>query len=113
MLSIYEQTKQGQGTRSHILSILKQTDGLTRNELVECSHLTYEQVRRQTRNLHISGLIESRLVEGQRRYFIKKVRGNNLDAFLLAVLLVAWIPILDVPIQDDDIRHSRHTLTSS
>ena len=55
MLSIYEQTKQGKGTRSRILSILNQADGLTRNELVQRSDLTYEQVRRQTQNLNILG----------------------------------------------------------
>jgi DNA-binding transcriptional ArsR family regulator len=83
MLSIYEQTNQGKRTRSRILKILNETDGLTRNELVERSHLTYEQVRRQTQNLHIAGAIESRMIDQERRYFIKRVNVNGSTAIFL------------------------------
>jgi predicted ArsR family transcriptional regulator len=113
MLSIYEQTKQGKGTRSHILTILIQADGLTRNELFERSHLTYEQVRRQTRNLHISGAIESRLIDQERRYFVKKAKVSNSAALLLSALLVAWMPVLGASISDDDVRNLRHNQTIS
>lgn len=110
MLSIYEQTKQGKGTRSRILTILIQADGLTRNELVERSHLTYEQVRRQTRNLHVSGAIESRLVDRERRYFVKRVKLNGSTAVLLSALLIAWMPVLNTSV---GVRNNRQNLTSS
>lgn len=113
MLSAYQTTNQGQSTRSIILSTLKQADGLTRSELVERSGLTYEQVRRQTQNLNISGAIESRLVDGQRRYFIRKVKVNPSTALLLSALLVAWMPVLDASIADDDVRNYCYDSTSS
>jgi DNA-binding transcriptional ArsR family regulator len=113
MLSIYEQTNQGRGTRSRILKILTETDGLTRNELVERSSLTYEQVRRQTRNLNISGAIESRLVDRERRYFIRATKVNPPTAVFLSALLVVWMPVLIVPVGDDDVRNNRQNLTSS
>lgn len=103
MLSIYEQTKQGRGTRSRILAILNETDGLTRNELVKRSRLTYEQVRRQTRNLHIAGVIESRLVEGERRYYLKKSSNTSV---LVGFLLLAWLPILHPTIEIEPIKIS-------
>ncbi|MBD1855232.1 MULTISPECIES: hypothetical protein [Leptolyngbya] len=103
MLSIYEQTKQGRGTRSRILAILNETDGLTRNELVKRSRLTYEQVRRQTRNLHIAGVIESRLVEGERRYYLKKPSASPV---LVGFLLLAWLPILYSTIEVEPIKIS-------
>ncbi len=53
MFSIYETTDQGQRTRSQLLKVLQEQDGLTRNEIVQASNgtLTYEQVRRQTEKL--------------------------------------------------------------
>jgi hypothetical protein len=53
MFSIYKTTNQGPKTRSQLLAVLEQQDGLTRNEIVEASQgaLSYEQVRRQTENL--------------------------------------------------------------
>ena len=113
MLSIYEQTKQGKGTRSRILSILNQADGLTRNELVQRSDLTYEQVRRQTQNLNILGEIESRLIDGHRRYFIRKVTVSFSTALLLSALLVASVPILVASINTDDVRNSQRNSIGS
>ncbi|MBN8561090.1 MAG: hypothetical protein J0L70_11235 [Leptolyngbya sp. UWPOB_LEPTO1] len=103
MLSIYEQTKQGRGTRSRILAILNETDGLTRNELVKRSRLTYEQVRRQTRNLHIAGVIESRSVEGERRYYLKK---SSASPVLVGLLLLMWLPVLHSTIEIEPIKIS-------
>lgn len=113
MLSIYEQSNQGKGTRSRILAVLTETDGLTRNELVERSGLTYEQVRRQTHNLSISGMIESRLVDRERRYFIRRVKVNGSTAIFLSALLIVWLPVLVAPVGEDDIRNNRQNLTSS
>lgn len=113
MLSIYEQSNQGKKTRSCILAVLTETDGLTRNELVERSGLTYEQVRRQTRNLSISGAIESRLVDRERRYFIKSAKVNSSTAIFLSALLIVWMPVLIAPVGEDDVRNNRQNLTSS
>ncbi|MBD2078470.1 hypothetical protein [Leptolyngbya sp. FACHB-17] len=113
MLSIHEQTKQGKKTRSRILAVLTETDGLTRNELVERSGLTYEQVRRQTRNLHVSGEIESRLVDREQRYFIKSAKMNPSTAIFLSALLIVWMPVLIAPVGEEDVRNNRQNLTSS
>lgn len=103
MLSIYEQTKQGKGTRSRILAILNETNGLTRNELVARSGLTYEQVRRQTQNLHIAGVIASRSVEGERRYYLKK---SSTAPVLVGLILLVWLPILYSTIEVEPIKIS-------
>ncbi len=105
MLSIYEQTKVGQGTRSRILAILKQSDGLTRNELVQRSELTYEQVRRQTRNLVIAGLIEWRDDDGIHRYYLKQPVPSKVPALAL-FLLIAWLPVLHPMIATEAINNS-------
>jgi predicted ArsR family transcriptional regulator len=105
MLSIYEQTKVGQGTRSKVLAALKQSDGLTRNELVAQSGLTYEQIRRQTRNLVIAGLIEWRDDDGIHRYYLKQPTPQKIPALAL-FLLIAWLPVLHPTIETDCIRNS-------
>ncbi|MBD2080729.1 hypothetical protein [Leptolyngbya sp. FACHB-17] len=81
--------------------------------MVERSGLTYEQVRRQTRNLSISGAIESRLVDQERRYFIKQVKVNSSTAIFLLALLMVWMPVLTAPVGEDDVRNNRQNLTSS
>ncbi|MBD1845839.1 hypothetical protein H6F89_21005 [Cyanobacteria bacterium FACHB-63] len=96
-----------------MLAVLTETDGLTRNELVERSGLTYEQVRRQTRNLSISGVIESRLVDREQRYFIKRVKVNSSTAVFLSALLMVWMPVLIAPVGEDDVRNNRQNRTSS
>jgi predicted ArsR family transcriptional regulator len=67
----YRQTNQGKQTRSQLIDTIRQYAGLTRNELVDVSGLTYEQVRRQTRNLSIEGIVQSRIEAGQRRYYLR------------------------------------------
>lgn len=67
MLSIYQTTPKGKKTRSQLITLLEQQDGLTRSEIVERSTLTYEQVRRQTQNLVSEGVIVSKTDLGQRR----------------------------------------------
>ena len=91
MLSIFQITDQGKRTRSRLLESLHQKDGLTRNELVEESGLSYEQVRNQTQNLICEGAIVPRTVSGKRRYYVR----------IFAGLLAVWLPIWNVPIDDD------------
>ena len=68
MISQYQTTGQGQKTRSLIIECLA-TGELSRDDLVSygCG-LTYDQVRRQTKNLCIDGTIKSRLEGGKRMY---------------------------------------------
>ena len=47
MISIYQITMQGQRTRDQILEILREQDGLSREQLCDRG-VTYAQVRRQT-----------------------------------------------------------------
>lgn len=72
MFSIYKTTDQGPKTRSQLMEVLQQRDGLTRSEIVAASNgtLSYEQVRRQTENLIFERLIFSRR-EDQRRYYLR------------------------------------------
>lgn len=74
MFSIYQTTDQGAQTRSLILAVLKQLDGLTRKEIVAASNgtLTYEQVRRQTENLIFERFIKSQHEGRQRRYYLRQ-----------------------------------------
>jgi hypothetical protein len=110
----YKQTNQGQQTRSHLLNPLEVQDGLTRNELVNASGLTYEQVRRQTRNLSIEGAIESRIDhQGQRRYFTKT---NPILSSLCIVFLLGWsVPVMNLSsgTDDDPIHHRPKTNLSA
>jgi len=93
MLSIFQTTGQGKQTRSRLLEALQQKDGLTRNELVEQSGLSYEQVRNQTQNLISEGAIVPRKVLGKRRYYVS----------IFAGLLAVWLPFWNVPIYNDPI----------
>jgi len=68
MFSTYRTTGKGEQTRSHLLQHIHPNEELTRDDLVQRSGLTYEQVRRQTRNLVADGTIASRLSNGQRYY---------------------------------------------
>lgn len=68
MFSTYRTTGKGKQTRSHLLRHIHPSEERTRDDLVQRSGLTYEQVRRQTRNLVADGTIESRLSNGQRYY---------------------------------------------
>jgi predicted ArsR family transcriptional regulator len=68
MFSTYRITSKGKQTRSQLLQYIHPSEELTRDQLVKRSGLTYEQVRRQTKNLCIEGVIQSRLESGQRYY---------------------------------------------
>ncbi len=103
MLSIFQTTGQGKQTRSRLLETLKQQDGLTRNELVEASSLSYEQIRNQTANLISEGDILPRTVAGKRRYYLR----------ILALVLAGLIPICSGSIDDDVNRDVVQELSSS
>ncbi len=70
MLSQYETTGQGQRTRSRLIQCLEENGEMSREQLVNCG-LTYDQVRRQTKNLCIEGMIKSRLEGGKRIYQLR------------------------------------------
>lgn len=106
MLSIYQTTPKGKKTRSQLITLLKQQDGLTRNEIVERSTLTYEQVRRQTQNLVVEGVIISKTDSGQRRYFLRL-------STIVAALLAAWLPFCNAPIDDDRINQTEQECVDS
>lgn len=99
----YRNTCQGHKTRSQILAILQQYNGLTRQDLVK-QGLTYDQVRRQTKNLSIEGTIESRLEAGQRRYYLvapQRLRERQnfkaLVSSFIIVLAFGWsVPVLNL-----------------
>lgn len=69
MLSTYEQTGQGRKTRSQLLTQIQPNKEYSREDLVNLSGLTYDQVRRQTKNLCIEGVIKSRIGEGGKRIY--------------------------------------------
>ena len=103
MFSIYQTTDQGQRTRSHLMTVLSQQDGLTRNEIVQASNgtLTYEQVRRQTENLIFERQVYSqRDGSGQRRYFIKTKQA--LGTLCLVVLGLWSVPVVNLMSSDID-----------
>lgn len=103
MLSIYEITPQGKKTRSQVITVLTQHDGLTRNEIVAQSGLSYEQVRRQTQNLVTEGKIRSCMVDGQRRYYVQ----------IVMLLLVAFVPICQPTIENDSASDLLYELADS
>lgn len=70
-MNIYQITQQGQQTRSQLLAHIQPGEEYTREELVNLSGLTYDQVRRQTKNLCIEGIIKSRLEDGKRVYQLR------------------------------------------
>jgi predicted ArsR family transcriptional regulator len=71
MFSTYRTTQQGPKTRSHLLQHIQPHEELTRDDLAKRSGLTYDQVRRQTKNLCIEGKLQSRLERGQRFYRLR------------------------------------------
>jgi predicted ArsR family transcriptional regulator len=83
----YRQTDQGAKTRSHLLKHLN-SEPVSREELMARSGLTYDQVRRQTRNLSISGEVVSKREGGKRFYCLRQV-ASSFGACALA-LCVAW-----------------------
>ncbi|KAM3093209.1 hypothetical protein ACKFKF_29740 [Phormidesmis sp. 146-12] len=66
----YRQTGQGAATRAQLIKHLG-NEPVSREELMERSGLTYDQVRRQTKNLSIANLIISRIEGGKRLYSLR------------------------------------------
>ncbi|MCU0526924.1 MAG: hypothetical protein MUF72_19105 [Elainella sp. Prado103] len=65
---VCRQTRQGHQTRSKLLQHLNPGEELNREHLTQRAGLTYEQVRRQTRNLCLEGKLRSRIQDGKRWY---------------------------------------------
>ncbi len=82
MLSIYETTDQGRKTRSHLLQHISPHEELSREDLIQRSGLTYDQVRRQTKNLGMEGVLKSRLEGGKRLYRLRQsfIEGSVVSA---------------------------------
>jgi hypothetical protein len=61
--------RSGQHSRDRILASLQNQPDQSREQLILSTHLTYDQVRDQTRNLCIEGLILSKVGDrGERCY---------------------------------------------
>ncbi|HHP7245540.1 MAG TPA: hypothetical protein ACFE0H_12715 [Elainellaceae cyanobacterium] len=69
---LHRNTDRGQRTRSLLLRHIHPNEEVSRDELVNRSGLTYDQVRRQTKNLCIEGILQSRIENGQRRYSLRQ-----------------------------------------
>lgn len=102
MLSIYETTSQGRKTRSQLLQHIQPGEELTREQLMNRTSLTYEQVRRQTKNLSIEGTLQSRMEAGKRVY---KLRVGGI----LIALLIAWSVSIGSTNSDDDDEQRHHS----
>lgn len=68
---VYRTTLQGHQTRLLLLEHIQPYEELSREQLVQRSGLTYEQVRRQTRNLCLEGTLQSTLRAGKRWYSLR------------------------------------------
>ncbi len=68
---VYRITPQGDHTRSRLLDHIQPGEELSRDDLVQRSGLSYDQVRRQTRNLCLEGKLHSCLREGKRWYSLR------------------------------------------
>ena len=105
MRSLYAEnalTRKGQTTRSKILLVLAQQNrGLTRNEIVEHSDLSYEQVRNQTQNLIEDRKIRSQIQDGQRRYY------------LIVAIFLLFVPVISPMVDDDSVSDDRSELCDS
>ena len=96
MISTDQITMQGQRTRDQILEILREQDGLSREELCDRG-VTYAQVRRQTKTLVSEGRLRSSTgINGRRYYFL-----NSTVAFILACLVPIFQPY-QVEMDDDE-----------
>lgn len=68
---LYRITAQGPKTRSQLLAHIQIDEILTRNQIVQRSGLSYEQVRRQVGNLCLEGKLRSTLRDGKRWYWLR------------------------------------------
>jgi hypothetical protein len=105
MRSIYETTNQGRQTRSHLLQHIQPGEELSREQLQQRSGLTYDQIRRQTKNLCIDGVLKSRIKGGKRWYrlcnsFIQPTRNIGVSVI---VLFLAWsVPVWNLTSSNTD-----------
>lgn len=101
----YRQTNQGQNTRSQLLSHIRVDEELTREELIERSGLSYDQVRRQTKNLAIEGILQSRIGESGQRLYQLRANFKPLVSTILVALVWGWsVPVnlmISVDLPDD------------
>jgi hypothetical protein len=104
---IYQQTEQGQKTRSRLLEHIAVDEELTRGDLCRRSGLTYDQVRRQTKNLCIEGVLKSRLAGGQRYYSLCQ-NFKVLIGISLIVLSFSWsVPMISLSFGTSDDTHCK------
>ena len=89
----YKQTAKGLKTRSQLLEYIQPDEELTRDEWARRAGLTYEQVRRQTKNLVNIGKLQSRLENGQRFYSLSRNFKPIIGTFLIAVLCGWSVPV--------------------
>jgi predicted transcriptional regulator len=65
--------RRGKQSRDRILVSLQHQPDQNREQLMQSANLTYDQVRDQTRNLCVEGLILSHIGErGERRYSLRQ-----------------------------------------
>jgi predicted transcriptional regulator len=65
--------RRGQRSRDRILTSRQHQPDQNREQLMQSANLTYDQVRDQTRNLCVEGLILSHIGErGERRYSLRQ-----------------------------------------
>ncbi|MFM7447590.1 MAG: hypothetical protein ACKO24_03200 [Leptolyngbyaceae cyanobacterium] len=65
--------RRGQQSRDRILASLQNQPDQSRHQLMQSTNLTYDQVRDQSRNLCVEGLILSRIGDrGERRYSLPR-----------------------------------------
>jgi hypothetical protein len=102
MFSQYQTTNQGRQTRSQLLEHISPGEELTREDLMQRANLTYEQVRRQTKNLAIEGRLQSRIEAGKRIYRLRIGR-------IAIVLLLAWSVSVGSTTTDDDDEQRHHS----
>ncbi|NJL56514.1 hypothetical protein HC928_16080 [bacterium] len=93
MISIYKTTNQGSKTRSQLLQHIQPHEELSRDDLMKRSGLTYDQVRRQTRNLCIDGILRSQTKNGKRYYCLHQSFITRFGVSAV-VLIVTWsVPV--------------------
>ncbi len=102
MLSQYQTTDQGTRTRSQLLQHIQPGEELTREDLMIRANLTYEQVRRQTKNLAIEGRLQSRIEAGKRVYRLR------VGGIIIAILIAWSVSVGSTNDTDDD--EQRHHL---
>lgn len=94
MISQYQNTQQGQQTRSQLVKCFDANNEFSRDDLVTLSGLSYEQVRRQTKNLCIEGVIKSRIsTNGKRIYQLRSSFIGKMGISAVCLFLACSIQI--------------------